>query len=546
MFFFLKKSFSILKKVILIIIVFSTVISLFIYFVNKDKPKIAYDSIQKNRQEIYKTLNDKKIGSTKEEKLALFAYKIILCKVVGEACTNNPLDGDNNYYKSLFGYIGNMISFTYTNPPASGIYWAYSSLQNAGFVPKTYAAEGIGFSTLKPLMNLWKLMRDIAYMLLVIVFIVIGFMVMFRMKLNPQTVINVENALPKIVISLLLITFSFAIAGFLIDLMYILIAIIIAILGDNNINYNIAKYQQDFVTAGPGKLIIATYYNPLIIGNALLNLLPSVLNIGVRVISMLITLRLANTLFGLIYPGAQIFDNMGIATGIIGKFPSGIIFWILLPLTLLLGFALIPQVIIFILIIVTLLLLFFRIFFMLFKSYLQIIIWVIFSPIILIFEAVPGKGSFSFWFKNLLAEVLTFPIVITLLIIGEIIAKTMAAPGTFWTPPFITGINPEAYGIIVGTGIFFIIPDIVQLVKQQLLGVKGLGFEIGPGVFFGGAGTVLGGGAGLLGQISSINLGLSAISGVQNPLAGAIKKMNPFAKGTNTPQEIKTDNTSTG
>jgi hypothetical protein len=80
MFFFLKKSFSILKKVILIIIVFSTVISLFIYFVNKDKPKIAYDSIQKNRQEIYKTLNDKKIGSTKEEKLALFAYKIILCK----------------------------------------------------------------------------------------------------------------------------------------------------------------------------------------------------------------------------------------------------------------------------------------------------------------------------------------------------------------------------------------------------------------------------------------------------------------------------------
>lgn len=539
----IKKILNIGKKIFLVIVVYFVVISLFFYFMNKDKPayQAEQDPIQKNRDEIYKVINDKKINSTKEGKAKIAIYRTITCNFIGEACTNNPNDGDKNFSKSIFGFASNLIAFPYTNPPASGVYWAYTSLQKAGFIPKSYAAEGMGFAALRPLSNIWKLIRDISYIILVIILIAIGFMIMFRMKLNPQTVISVENALPKIVVSLLLITFSFAIAGFIVDLMYILITVIIAILGDNNINFDIAKYQQDFLTAGMGKLWVSVYINPLKIGNALLNMLPIWLSWTVRAISTFITLRLVNSVWNLIYPSIQSFDIIGIATGIIGKIPSGIISFVLIPVIFILGLLLIPQLVIFLLILMSMFLLFMRIFILLFKAYLQIIIMIIFAPVILLFEAIPGKSAFSFWLKNLLAEMTTFPIVITLLIVGELIVKMMAAPGNFWAPPFLYGINPEAYGIIVGAGILFIIPDIIQLVKQQLFGVKGLGVDIGPGVFFGGVGTVVGGGTGLLGQIGSINLGLSAIFGPEGVRAG-IKRIGGVARGLVSPKKELTEN----
>ena len=53
-----------------------------------------------------------------------------------------------------------------------------------------------------------------------LVLIFIGFMIMFRMQINPQTIISIENALPRIVITMILITFSFPLAGFLIDLLF--------------------------------------------------------------------------------------------------------------------------------------------------------------------------------------------------------------------------------------------------------------------------------------------------------------------------------------
>jgi len=52
-----------------------------------------------------------------------------------------------------------------------------------------------------------------------------AFMIMFRVRISPQTVITVQSALPKIIFTLILITFSYAIAGFLIDLMYVVIGI---------------------------------------------------------------------------------------------------------------------------------------------------------------------------------------------------------------------------------------------------------------------------------------------------------------------------------
>src|SRR3990172_12628792 len=60
-------------------------------------------------------------------------------------------------------------------------------------------------------------------MLLAFVMIVIGFLIMFRRQIDPHTVISIQNALPRIVLTLILITFSYAIVGLLIDLMYVIL-----------------------------------------------------------------------------------------------------------------------------------------------------------------------------------------------------------------------------------------------------------------------------------------------------------------------------------
>jgi len=77
-----------------------------------------------------------------------------------------------------------------------------------------------GFEYLKLLKvnALWSETRNIAYLFFVVIMIIAGFMIMFRKNLPGQVVVSVGNALPRIIVSLILVTFSFAIAGIMLDL----------------------------------------------------------------------------------------------------------------------------------------------------------------------------------------------------------------------------------------------------------------------------------------------------------------------------------------
>lgn len=248
MFSFLKPAYGFTKKVFLVVAIFFIVISLFTYFINGDRSKLNSQNSQispldQNRMAINQIINDKKLNSTKEGKLIIAFDKSLFCRIVGEACATNS---ENNYQNSMTGMFARVIKAPIANPPASGIAWVSNGLEQAGFVPKSFAAEGVGMSAIQAYSDIWKLFRDISYMLLVVFLIVIGFMVMFRTKLNPQTVISVENALPKIVITLILITFSFAIAGFLIDLMYIITSIMISVLSKNDTYYVSTTFKNQY------------------------------------------------------------------------------------------------------------------------------------------------------------------------------------------------------------------------------------------------------------------------------------------------------------
>ncbi|MEK7498174.1 MAG: hypothetical protein AAB656_04640, partial [Patescibacteria group bacterium] len=103
---------------------------------------------------------------------------------------------------------------------------AIKDLANIQIVPEVNAQTGFGFTALNPILALWKGSRDITYGLMVIAIITLAFMVMFKVKLNPQTSITIQSAIPKVVIALILITFSYAISGLLVDLMYVVYGIL--------------------------------------------------------------------------------------------------------------------------------------------------------------------------------------------------------------------------------------------------------------------------------------------------------------------------------
>lgn len=554
MFSFLKPVFSFTKKAILVMAVFFVVISLFSRFIQKDQIALQpqTDPITQNRAEIYKVINDKEMSKTKEGKLTIVMYRKVMCGMIGEACTNNPADADKNFDKSAFGFISKAITVPFANPPASGIAWVNDSLQNAGFVPKTMAAEGIGFASIKPFASLWIIFRDLSYMLLVIVLIGIGFMIMFRAKLNPQTIISVENALPKIVISLILITFSFAIAGFIIDLMYIIIGILVSVLIKNpTVPNQVTIFKNDYMMAGAMdmfrdiRLRFGTHSIGAALGSAFTQITPIPVYLALRSVGGVTFIFLMKWFIEFIVNnstavvGAEGLQLAAEGLGsVLGSFLKFGVFPVVTFIFFIIGFVYVIPWIVMLAIGFSVLFLFFRIFFMLFTSYLKLIINIIIAPLLLLFEAIPGRNAFKYWILNIISCLIPFPIIIFVFLLSYLIVSEPNITGMTARLPYLYGIDSNSFRLMIGIGIIFLIPDFVKTLKE-VLGIKELPFNIGIGTYFGGVSAGAGGAIGLLGQIGSVSLGIQAIPNLMKmgkDTFGALGKPKvPSSSGTATP-----------
>lgn len=346
-------------------------------------------------------------------------------------------EGTGAYHREggVIGMVNNLITTLYSTQPASSVEYLADVGRNLGLAEPAYA-QGLGWTAFSPVLDLWKKFRNIAYLFFVIIFVVIGFMIMFRAKIDPQTVISIQNALPRIVITLLLVTFSYAIAGLVIDLMELFTRII---------------------------------------GNTLVK--GELLGLG----NPTETLRdlFSSSVFKLVNPLRNVDDIVGAIreTGIGTELPGpiawlasltvGVIFWIA-------GFFIM-----------------FKIFFALLGPYITIILSIIFAPFQLLLGAIPGRNSLGGWLKQILANAAVFPVTFAMLCIsailqsGETLAKcepglmTLGGPGGsalwctsteqithLWTP---IGINlGTAVGHIAGFGVLFAIPKVADIVKEAL------------------------------------------------------------------------------
>src|SRR3989344_249889 len=332
----------------------------------------------------------------------------------------------------ISGIITKLYALTLFSQPSSIDYLAYVG-KNFGFsITRPAYAQGFGASqAVKPLIPLWSIFRNIAYIIFIVTFLIIGFMIMFRRKLDPQTVVGIQHALPRIIVALLLVTFSYAIVGFMIDLMLLLTNMVATILGNN---FTFLDQPSSLANNNIFKLIIPI--TPL--GKDLGQIIDN-------------TIR---NLFSDEFAGLGFLEGLSNITvkavlGIAGVFVM------------------------------------FKIFFMLLASYVHIILSLILGPLQLSLSAIPGNKALSNWFLQLLSNILVFPITFALIFIASIlISQTRINPGDIdwqldtgaiwkqgklaWAPPLIGTDFATSAGPLLAFGILFTIPTIASSIKAAL------------------------------------------------------------------------------
>lgn len=113
--------------------------------------------------------------------------------------------------------------------PASGVVFAMDQVQRAveGPMP-VYAQEsdsdgptpyfpGQGFDLLRPIQSFWAWAVTLSYSVMILVVIVVAFAMMFRSRLGGKEVVQIQNAIPGIVLAMILIPLSYPISGLFID-----------------------------------------------------------------------------------------------------------------------------------------------------------------------------------------------------------------------------------------------------------------------------------------------------------------------------------------
>ncbi len=267
---------------------------------------------------------------------------------------------------SILGQSGKLITMLFENQPASTrSYLAYVSqnLQQHKIIQPALAAKanGVGFNTFSPFITIWIAFRNLAYLCLIVFFIIYGFMMMFRVNLGQKTVISVQLAIPKLIVTLLIITFSFAIVGFIYDLMWVVITFIFSYFQSQGIIFSEYSLLPRMVS-GKWGLIVSGALNGLIAG-------PTAI------------FAVLNVIFGGI---------LAFFVTLISPFLGGFIISLFVTIGVLISYI--------------------KLFFKLLTSFISVVISLITAPIVLLGNVFPGSNVIGTWLRGIVANLSVFPV----------------------------------------------------------------------------------------------------------------------------------------
>src|SRR3989344_550677 len=180
--------------------------------------------------------------------------------VINPALAGAPLQ-QQMAQQGIAGHMGQAFAFMQSNQ-ISLVGSLSRALSSFGLAMPVHA-QGFGYTTLTgTIQALWTASRNATYLLMIIALVAAGFMVMFRVRINPQTAVTLQLMIPKIITSLLAITFSYALAGLVIDLVYFSLSLVIYLIDTAPYDFfqSTAAVVTDFYVTGSFGGIWA-YYN---------------------------------------------------------------------------------------------------------------------------------------------------------------------------------------------------------------------------------------------------------------------------------------------
>lgn len=332
---------------------------------------------------------------------------------------NDPTPVASAQQSSLLTGMGRLIGHMYAYPAANTGTYIADLMDSAHITPQAYA-QGLGFASLNPILELWKAFRNVAYMFFVVIFIIIGFMIMFRQRISGQAAVTAQQAIPSVIISLILVTFSYAIAGFMIDLMYVLMFLIIGVFGQT-----LPEGSQNLIDMSILQVMGAMFKAT------------NVLNPGANI-------DLVSNLFGSLLQVEALNQVLGVVGG--------------LTLTVVLAVAILIGTV--------------KLFFELLKSYASIVLSVVTSPIVLMMGALPGRNPVVPWLKDLAGNLLAFPVVLLVLVLFYQFTNLTGGAGNEggFIPPFLIARGQAgAISSLMGLALILALPEIVKDAKKGLV-----------------------------------------------------------------------------
>ena len=343
---------------------------------------------------------------------------------------------------SLLGLAGTAIGYT-MKLPVSGEAYLQETLSGVGLVEPAYA-QGYGYASLAPIMMAWRIFRNAAYVLLTLVILVVGIMILFSQKLDGQLTLTVQKALPQIILSLIMITFSYAIVGMMIDAMYLamyLFGSMIPIMNDPNrisslMGKNILGLGGNII--GEGVIRTAEAWWDMWIGSS-------------------------STLFGdgsnwLIEIFKLIFNTAGLGLQLLL-----VIVMIIVMICVMIGTV-------------------WKLFKILLKSYVMLVLNTIFAPMRLLMGAFPGSKEIGNWLKTIIGYLVPYVAVFVIMMVYYFLQDVKGNGGdanAFFAPPFLAGNLVGSYAddlafVLLGLGVLMTLPELTEKFRDMILPKSGM------------------------------------------------------------------------
>lgn len=423
-----------------------------------------------------------------------------------------------NYGDSITTNVLTASGFMYSHPPVEPTsVWAQNTFNeikdkvNPITEVKAQAEEstvyfpGFGYEILQPTRSFWNVTRNLSYGLLIIVVLVIVVLILFRSELNGKQVVTLMNSIPSVILSLVLITFSYPLSGLFIDLITVGANVTQSILvstpgapGYNTIwkgnlesGSSFAQWEAiqntmqnngvDNIAGQPLDAATKTIESSTavqiddkwmsvwsVFGTADLDLVKNNTEDGEQGTELSITpddsvLRAAGPIQAIAGSMAFLMESNDNMQSLAGQL-----------LSLIFGFAALTASL--------------RVFMSLLNSYLVLIVYPIISPLLFLAAAIPSmtmKITTGF-FKTMLAASLTFVAIYALYLFIVVISYEPLIQQFSFLPPLLgyeknITVGTNLVKVLIGYGLFISAPLIPDLIKQafEATGAEAFGKNIG-------------------------------------------------------------------